>query len=178
MSHQKKFLNRIAGLDVARQTLVFSLFMAALDDVIVDAKATGEFEGSVEDIQATRVTLKGAPEIIATDLSCGAVTTFTRLVIDRGISFNSIVQGVIDGNESRRGEESKEEEEQCKSGFYLSRRKIAGRYLIMFAQRKVEKKAGINADFIDPLNLMVISRPNTVSGILTVNLAHSYFFFH
>ena len=177
MSHQKKFLNRIAGLDVARQTLVFSLFMATLDDVIVDAKATGEFEGSVEDIQATRVTLKGAPEIIATDLSCGAVTTFTRLVIDRGISFNSIVHAVIDGNESRRGEESKEEEEQCKSGFYISRRKIAGRYLIMFAQRKVEKKA-INADFIDPLNLMVISRPNTVSGILTVNLSRSYFFLH
>ncbi|KAL3775057.1 hypothetical protein ACHAW5_001191 [Stephanodiscus triporus] len=157
----KKFLNRIAGLDVARQTLVFSLFMATLDDVIVDAKATGEFEGSVEDIRATRVTLKSAPEVIATDQSCGAVTTFTRLVLDRGISFNSIVQTVIDGNECASGETSNENEDQCKSGFYLSRRKIAGRYLIMFAQRKVEKKFGIDEDFIDPLNLMVISRPNT-----------------
>ncbi|KAL7532804.1 hypothetical protein ACHAXR_004855, partial [Thalassiosira sp. AJA248-18] len=34
----KKFLNRIAGLDVARQDLVFKLFMATLDDVITDAK--------------------------------------------------------------------------------------------------------------------------------------------
>jgi hypothetical protein len=57
MCRQKKFLNRIAGLDVARQTLVFSLFMSTLDDVIVDAKSTGEFEGSVEDVRATRITL-------------------------------------------------------------------------------------------------------------------------
>jgi hypothetical protein len=137
--------------------------MSTLDDVIVDAKSTGEFEGSVEDVRATRITLKSAPEVIATDLSCGAITTFTRLVIDRGISFNSIVQTIIAGIESGRGEKGKEEEkeEQCKSGFYISRRKIAGRFLIMFAQRKVEKKVDIDADFIDPLNLMVISRPNT-----------------
>ncbi|KAL3827622.1 hypothetical protein ACHAXA_000495 [Cyclostephanos tholiformis] len=162
-SNVKTFLNRIAGLDVARQTLVFSLFMSTLDDVIVDSKSTGEFEGSVEDVRATRITLKSAPEVIATDLSCGAITTFTRLVIDRGISFNSIVNTIFAGYESRRGENAivEEKEEQCKSGFYISRRKIAGRYLILFAQRKVEKKVGIDADFIDPLNLMVISRPNT-----------------
>jgi hypothetical protein len=163
MCRQKKFLNRIAGLDVARQTLLFSLFMSTLDDVIADAKFTGEFEGSVEDVRATRITLKSAPEVIASDLSCGAITTFTRLVIDRGISFNSIVQTIIAGYESGRGEKGKEEEkeEHCKSGFYISRRKIAGRFLIMFAQRKVEKKVDIDVDFIDPLNLMVISRPNT-----------------
>ena len=155
--------------------------MSTLDDVVADAKATGEFEGSVEDIRATRVTLKGRPEVIATDQSCGAITTFTCLVIDRGISFDSIVQTIINVNERGPGEKSNdddkveekgnegdeddddddEEEEQCKSGFYISRRKIAGRFLVMFAQRKVEKEVGIDSDFIDPLNLMVISRPNT-----------------
>jgi hypothetical protein len=156
--------------------------MSTLDDVVADAKATGEFEGSVEDIRATRVTLKGAPEVIATDQSCGAITTFTCLVIDRGISFDSVVQSIIDANErgprksddddkveekgNEEGNEDEEDEEeeddlQCKSGFYISRRKIAGRFLVMFAQRKVEKEVGIDSDFIDPLNLMVISRPNT-----------------
>lgn len=156
--------------------------MSTLDDVVTDAKATGEFEGSVEDIRATRVTLKGAPEVIATDQSCGAITTFTCLVIDRGISFDSVVQSIINANEPEPGEKSNDDdkveengnegdeddevdddddEEQCKSGFYISRRKIAGRFLVMFAQRKVEKEVGIDSDFIDPLNLMVISRPNT-----------------
>lgn len=148
--------------------------MATLDDVITDAKATGEFEGSVEDIKAARVMLKGAPEVIATDASCGAKTQLTKLVLDRGISFNSVVQTIIDGDESEGSEKPKEDnhnamsdeetdekEEHCKSGFYMSRRKIAGRRLIMFAQRKVEKEDDIDTDFIDPLNLMIITRPNT-----------------
>ena len=167
----KHFLNRIAGLDVARQNLVFSLFMSTLEDTVTDAKATGEFEGSVEDIRATSVTLKGKPEIIATDSSCGAKTELTKISLDRGVSFDSIVKSIIDGDKSedneksneRMGndeEETDENEDQCKSGFHVSRRKIAGRYLVMFAQRKVEM-ADIDSDFIDPLNLMIITRPNT-----------------
>ena len=173
----KKFLNRIAGLDVARQNLVFGLFMSTLDDVITDAKATGEFEGSVEDIRATSVTLKCNPEVIATDASCGAKTELTKLVLDRGISFDSIVQSIIDEDKSRATEEPKSDDDEneeddeeedgdlvethCKSGFYLSRRKIAGRHLIMFAARKIEQEEGVDTDFIDPLNLMIITRPNT-----------------
>ena len=174
----KKFLNRIAGLDVARQNLVFSLFMSSLDDVITDAKATGEFEGSVEDIRATSVTLKGSPEVIATDSSCGAKTELTRLILDRGVSFNMMVQSIIDEDDSGGSDKStdvnnnidyddEEEkgdelvEDHCKAGFYMSKRKIAGRHLIMFAARKVEKEEGVDTDFIDPLNLMIISRPNT-----------------
>jgi hypothetical protein len=165
---QKSFLNRLAGLDVARQNLVFSLFMATLDDVIAASKATGEFEGSVEEIRASRVTLKGIPEVIAHDTSCGAVTTFTRLVVDRGISFDNIVQAIIHSDESgwlnkskSDGTMSDQDEKLCKSGFYTSRRMIAGRQLILFAQRKFSKDVGEDAGFFDPLNLMIISRPNT-----------------
>ena len=155
---------------MARQNLVFSLFMATLDDVIVDAKATGEFEGSVEEIRATRVTLKGVPEVIAHDTSCGAVTTFTRLIVDRGISFDNILQTIFDDDDSGGLNKPKttanstttdKVEKQCKSGFYISQRLIAGRHLILFAQRKVAKDVDVDADFIDPLNLMIITRPNT-----------------
>ena len=165
----KKFLNRIAGLDVARQNLIFSLFMATLDDVVSDAKATGEFEGSVEDIRG-RVTLKGKPEVIAMDTSCAATTELTRLVLDRGISFDCMIQTIIqdqsDNEDSKddhvkSNEELDEEEQHCKSGFYLSRRKIAGRYLVMFAKRKNELEDAIESDLIDPLKLMIITRPNT-----------------
>ena len=49
------------------------------------------------------------------------------------------------------------------SGFYLSKRKIAGRYLVMFAKRKIDiDEIGEQfASVVDPLGLMVISRPNT-----------------
>lgn len=165
----KKFLNRIAGLEVARQNLIFSLFMATLDDVVSDAKATGEFEGSVEDIRG-RVTLKGNLEVIATDTSSAATTELTRLVLDRGVSFDSMIQTIIEEqseNEGAKGdlvmsnEESDDEEQQCKTGFYLSKRKIAGRFLVMFAQRKNEQEDAIESDLIDPLKLMIITRPNT-----------------
>jgi hypothetical protein len=36
----KVFLNRIAGLPVLQQKLIFSLFMSTLDDVVSDAKST------------------------------------------------------------------------------------------------------------------------------------------
>ena len=148
--------------------------MATLDDVVEDAKATGEFEGSVEDIIASKITLQEKPVVIATDTSCGAKTELTKITIDRGLSFDTMVHTIVDGDKSTRRESSKgqsddnlsdneadTEEVNCKSGFYLSRRKIAGRHLIMFAQRKIEKENDIDSGFIDPLNLMIISRPNT-----------------
>ena len=181
----KNFLNRIAGLDVARQNLVFSLFMSTLDDIITDAKATGEFEGSVEDVRATTISLKEEPVVIATDTSSGALTRLTKLTVDRGISFDSMVRIAMDESPSTEDNDTEEgteeaaaiEEEEDKddelddeemeddshgvSGFYISKRKVAGRRLVMYAQRKVSKEDEMDSDFIDPLKLMIISRPNT-----------------
>lgn len=171
----KKFLNRIAGLEVMRQRLVFSLFMSTLDDVIADAKATGEWEGSVEDIKATSITLK-SEEIIATDCSCNASTELTRLIIDRGTGFNAIVEIITADNDKQSDgtkmtaekdeasannttEREGSHRKQAKSGFYISKRKIAGRRLVMYAQQKVADEVGSDHD--DPLGLMVITRPNT-----------------
>ena len=49
------FLNRISGLMVSRQSLVFSLFMSTLGGVIKTAKTSGEFEGTAEDLAATAI---------------------------------------------------------------------------------------------------------------------------
>jgi hypothetical protein len=86
----KLFLNRISGLPVLQQKLVFSLFMSTLDDVVADAKATGEFEGSVEDVRATHIELDGTPKKLAVDKRSGAPTFFTQLSLDRGISNRTI----------------------------------------------------------------------------------------
>lgn len=168
----KKFLNRIAGLEVMRQRLVFSLFMSTLDDVITDAKATGEFEGSVEDIKATSIELK-SEQVIATDSSCGAKTELTRLTIDRGVSFNFIVESIAADSKLGSGvevasengadvtETKESQRKRAKSGLYISRRKIAGRHLVMFAQQKVSNESSDSNLNDDPRGLMVITRPNT-----------------
>lgn len=163
----KVFLNRIMGLAVTRQNLVFSLFMSTLDDVVTDAKATGEFEGSVEDVKATSITMKEAPTKIAADKSSGASTMLTKITLDRGISFEHVVGSVIDEHKDVdvTDVEDYDEADQfvAESGFYLSKRKIAGRKLVMFAKRKIDQDE-ISEEFasvVDPLGLMIISRPNT-----------------
>ena len=173
----KIFLNRIAALDVARQNLVFNLFMSTLDDVIADAKISGEWEGSVEDVKATSISVKGTPKVIATDASCGADTTLTIIELDRGVSFGQIIETILEdvGDDEKSEKNSKKEEEDededsdeqydpyapAESGFYRSRRKIAGRHLILFAQRKVVDAEDVDSDFIDPLGNMIVTRPNT-----------------
>uniref|UniRef100_A0A6V2EFM3 Strawberry notch helicase C domain-containing protein n=2 Tax=Ditylum brightwellii TaxID=49249 RepID=A0A6V2EFM3_9STRA len=167
----KVFLNRIAGLYVSRQNLVFSLFMSTLDDVIADAKATGEFEGSVEDVKATNIALQGSPEIIATDGDGSQPTMLTKIKLDRGISFDDMVKTMIRDEaanaKDHKNKNALEEEDgnvksiQCaKTGFYISKRKIAGRFLIMYAKRKVNLSKDSQLH-LDPLGLMIITRPNT-----------------
>lgn len=189
----KVFLNRIFGLPVARQNLVFSVFMSTLDNVISEAKLTGDFEGSVEDIQATSIEIADE-QVLATDPSCGAETKLTTLLLDRGISFEAVsdmakdealdpgdfatskVKEFIeleepteDDSEAKDEEESDSEDEGQKrnladAGFYISRNKIAGRNLVLFAKARFPSssfKSVTEAMAFDPLGLMVVTRPNT-----------------
>lgn len=156
----KLFLKRIAGLPVLEQKLVFSLFMSTLDDVVADAKATGEFEGSVEDVRATQIELDGAPEKLAIDKRSGAPTFFTRLNLDRGISLEAIASQSIEDTRPNASEQEKGSP-VAKTGFYVSKRVIAGRKLVLYAKRKIETDAKTGEYTHDPLGLMIVTRPNT-----------------
>ena len=83
------FLNRISGLMVSRQSLVFSLFMSTLGGVIKTAKTSGEFEGTAEDLAATAIEI-GHETDLAVDPTSGAQTKLTTLVLDRGIPFETV----------------------------------------------------------------------------------------
>jgi hypothetical protein len=83
------FLNRISGLMVSRQSLVFSLFMSTLGGVIKTAKTSGEFEGTAEDLAATAIEI-GHETDLAADPTSGAQTKLTTLVLDRGIPFETV----------------------------------------------------------------------------------------
>lgn len=161
----KVFLNRISGLAVYRQNLVFSLFMSTLDDVIADAKATGEWEGNVEEVKATVISMNEEPTRIAIDKSSGASTMLTKITLDRGIAFDQVVATVLDDEKDSDTTDDEDEENHfvAETGFYISKRKIAGRHLVMFAKRKIDQSdlSEELASVVDPLGLMVISRPNT-----------------
>ena len=169
----KKFLNRLAQIPVQKQKLTFSLFMSTLDDVVAEAKATGAFEGSVEDIRATRIDLDGIPEKLATDKRSGAETKLIRLILDRGVSLKAMLaQSLHDAGIDADDERSR----VAKSGFYLSKRLVAGRQLILYAKRKVDPTD--RGEYKpDPLGLMVVTRPNTGKNqceMSTIDLRFKY----
>mmetsp|Transcript_6573 Transcript_6573/g.11997 ORF Transcript_6573/g.11997 Transcript_6573/m.11997 type:complete len:125 (+) Transcript_6573:1-375(+) len=89
----------------------------------------------------------------------------TKITLDRGIAFEQVIATILD--EAKEKDKTEEDDEEnsfhAVSGFYLSKRKIAGRYLVMFAKRKIDiDEIGEQfASVVDPLGLMVISRPNT-----------------
>lgn len=135
-----------------------------MDDVISEAKATGEFEGSVEDIRATSIELASVPETLIADTSSGALTKLATFLIDRGCSLPSAAQMCL-GMIGQTGNDPIEfNADVAKSGFYVSRYRIMGRFLVTFAKRKIrltEDEADENRIDYDPLGLMVLTRPNT-----------------
>eukprot|EP00980_Cylindrotheca_fusiformis_P021383 scaffold8259_cov143-Cylindrotheca_fusiformis.AAC.1 len=184
----KVFLNRIFGLPVARQSLAFSVFMSTLDDVVSEAKLSGDFEGSVEDIKASSIEI-AEDRVLATDPSCGAETKFTTLLLDRGISLDGVcniakeealtqfdiaasqVKKILKPEECTM-EKIEVDDPRSKltnrniaqAGFYISRKKIAGRELVLFARARFPDssfKNSAEAMSFDPLGLMVVTRPNT-----------------
>lgn len=194
------FLNRLAGLPVTRQSFTFSLFMSTLDDVIKDAKATGEFEGTAEDINAEEIKITQELDL-AIDPASGAQTKLTTLALDRGISFQAVCKMAMEDapkkkassaedtakpkeDESVDGDSDDElivgdEEDEWMSksgskkdyiapqGFYVSRNKIAGRHLYLYAKHKFDRasfETSTAAAEFDPMGWMCIARPNTGTG--------------
>ena len=148
-----------------------------MDDVIAAAKSSGEFEGSVEDIRATSVELASAPETITTDSASGAMTMLATFNVDRGCSLDHVgkmcSEVFPEGNASSKESDDDDSEDLlepntsvAKSGFYMTKRQIMGRTLVLFAKRKIqwtkedEEDIANRIDY-DPLGLMILTRPNT-----------------
>ncbi|GMI17748.1 hypothetical protein TrLO_g14850 [Triparma laevis f. longispina] len=115
----KVFLNRIAGLPVSLQNLLFNLFSATLKEVIEDARKNGWYEGCVEDLFARKIERESSVQV-AVDNSSGASTHFSIFVLDRGYDLGELIvemkakeaeeEGVGVGVGVGGGEEEEEEE--------------------------------------------------------------------
>ena len=148
-----------------------------------EAKATGEFEGCVEDIRATSIELAMPPETIAKDPSSGALTKLMTFNVDRGCSYQQLSEFIYQMIQTNASTTLEPSTSVAKSGIYISKRKIAGRSLVLFAKRKVELKASdderndLNLIDYDPLGLMILTRPNTGTNpyeMATADLLQKY----
>jgi len=78
------FLNRLMGLPVDQQKLLFAYFMETHEAEVLEAKARGTFDEGVVSLTAESVTMSaGYPRVVHTDEQSGATTQLCRISIDR-----------------------------------------------------------------------------------------------
>jgi hypothetical protein len=83
----KEFLNRLLGMPVARQNLLFDFFMKVLQRRVEQAKKEGKFMGAVADVTGQSIKQVGEEKIVHVSPSTTATTYHRELQVDRGVSF-------------------------------------------------------------------------------------------
>ena len=133
-----KFLNRILGLAVEKQNLIFSYFYENMKCLIRNAKKDGRYNEGVTDIKANSIQLLSEPTTVFSDSHISSsITKHITLSVDRGLSWEKALElykihsGKFDG-------------------FYCSKNAQRGKKLYMLA---VEKE--------NMSDLYIIYRPNT-----------------
>ncbi|XP_019644077.1 PREDICTED: protein FORGETTER 1-like [Branchiostoma belcheri] len=133
-----RFLNRILGLSVERQNLIFRYFSKCLDANIGAARREGRYNEGLVDITGSSVDLVGDPREVFHGVHNGTNTTrHVVLSVDRGMDWDTAME--------RAKNHGKE-----KDGFYCSRREVRGRRLYILATQKENST-----------HLFKVARPNT-----------------
>jgi hypothetical protein len=83
----RRFLNRILGLPVARQNLLFGYFFSTLAAEVAAARAEGRYSEGVSDIGGSSIALAGPSALLWTEQASGLETRVNELQVDRGVSF-------------------------------------------------------------------------------------------
>ncbi|XP_071949493.1 uncharacterized protein [Antedon mediterranea] len=137
-----KFLNRILGLAVDMQNLIFRYFSESLQAVIAAAKKEGRYNEGLVDIIAPSIQMVEEPTEVFKSAQTNIKTMHYKLRVDRGMSWE-------------RAQERLENHSGDNDGFYCSRRRNPhGQFMYLLATQK-----------LNSTHLFKIARPNTgVSG--------------
>ncbi|XP_066924417.1 uncharacterized protein [Clytia hemisphaerica] len=136
-----KFLNRILGLQVHKQNLIFSYFCQCLDATTELAKREGRYNDGVSDLKGNSIVIGEEPKIVFKETDLGAsITRHVKLLVDRGYPFEKACN-ILKANEGS---------DQTESGFYRSRREQYGKKLYLLAIQKQRMQ-----------HLFTVTRPNT-----------------
>ena len=138
----RKFLNRLLGLNVRTQNLMFAYFAEALESEIKLAKAEGKYSEGVSDIGGSSIDIDPQSSVILKDPYHGQTLMSTKIYIDRGISFERAVNIFDNGKRHER------------DGFYKMRRDMYGRAQVVLAMTKPGSR-----------NLFLLWRPNTGASL-------------
>lgn len=133
-----RFLNRILGLGVKKQNLIFTYFTECLDSAIQAAKTEGRYNEGMLDIMASSVKMVGEPKQVFKEAARGnSSTKHVALIVDRGMSWEMALKRL--SNHSGKND-----------GFYMSRRETRGKRLYLLATQKENSS-----------HVFKIARPNT-----------------
>ena len=91
------FLNRLLGLPVQQQTLLFGYFVDTHEGEVVEAKSRGTFDDGIVSLAAESIAVvPGFPRTIHRDRASGAVTQLCQISIDRGLSWEGALAKLAD----------------------------------------------------------------------------------
>lgn len=138
----RKFLNRLLGLNVRTQNIMFGYFAEALENEIKLAKAEGKYSEGVSDIGGSSIHIDPESKVILKDPYYGQTLVSTKINIDRGISF----ERALDIFEKAKRLD--------RDGFYKMRRDMYGRAQVVLAMTKPGTR-----------NLFLLWRPNTGASL-------------
>ncbi|KAL8572547.1 hypothetical protein ACOMHN_040451 [Nucella lapillus] len=126
LSDVGKFLNRILGLPVVKQNLMFSYFTECLEVLVQNAKREGRYDEGLQDITAASIQMVGEPREVFQDLLKGHGTTrLVELEVDRGMDWDHAVT---------RYENYKDT--STMTGFYISKREMFGSKMFILVTPK------------------------------------------
>ena len=134
----RKFLNRLLGLPVQTQNIMFAYFAETLECEIKLAKAEGKYTEGVSDLEGSSIRIDEESKVILKDPYHGQTLTSTKVFIDRGISFERALEICEKGKRHER------------DGFYKMKREMYGRTQVVLAITKPGSR-----------NLFMLWRPNT-----------------
>ena len=105
----RKFLNRLLGLPLREQGLLFEQFTTGLDNVVSAAKRDGKYDEGMADISGSSVQLLEDEAPLWTDPVTGARTSVALVQSDRGVSFEAACTQLAESLAGSKAEEEAEE---------------------------------------------------------------------
>ncbi|GIM01409.1 hypothetical protein Vretimale_6229 [Volvox reticuliferus] len=115
-----KFLNRLLGLQLRDQDLMFQYFFGIMESLIKQARSAGEYEEGVLNLANSSVEVV-QEQAIHVDAATGAATTYIELDVDDGLSFEQACQAMELALADMKSENAPPEAIK-RVGFYVSRR--------------------------------------------------------
>ncbi|GFR48737.1 hypothetical protein Agub_g10695, partial [Astrephomene gubernaculifera] len=158
-----KFLNRLLGLTLRDQDLLFKYFLSIMDSLIKQARSAGDYEEGILNLANSRVKV-AHEEVVHRDRETGAATSCLEVEVDDGLPWGEAVGAMEAALADMRAEQAPPQF-MAKVGFYVARRNPnvggTGHPLVVLATALRSTVTGAGGR---PVMRFRIQRPNQIKG--------------